>query len=47
VVYHAGCRYSYDQELWPIAQAGVKLLQKAGVDIVLWRGWSLLRGESL
>jgi len=33
VVYFAGCRYSYDQELWPIARAGVTLLQKAGVDI--------------
>ena len=27
VVYFAGCRYSYDQELWPIARAGVTLLQ--------------------
>ena len=33
VVYHAGCRYSYDKELWPIARAGVVLLQKAGVDV--------------
>jgi len=33
VVYFAGCRYSYDQELWPTAQAGVKLLQQAGVDV--------------
>jgi len=33
VVYHAGCRYSYDQELWPVARAGLSLLQKAGVDV--------------
>ena len=33
VLYHAGCRYSYDKELWPIARAGVNLLQKAGVDV--------------
>ncbi len=33
VLYHAGCRYSYDQTLWPIARAGVRLLQKAGVDV--------------
>jgi Fe-S oxidoreductase len=33
VLYHAGCRYSYDKELWPIARSGVALLQKAGVDI--------------
>jgi Fe-S oxidoreductase len=32
VLYHAGCRYSYDEELWPIAQAGLLLLQEAGVD---------------
>jgi Fe-S oxidoreductase len=33
VLYHAGCRYSYDKELWPIARAGLSLLQKAGVDV--------------
>jgi len=33
VLYHAGCRYSYDKELWPVARAGVDLLQKAGVDV--------------
>jgi Fe-S oxidoreductase len=33
VVYHAGCRYSFDKELWPVARAGLSLLQKAGVDV--------------
>jgi Fe-S oxidoreductase len=33
VVYHAGCRYSYDKDLWPVARAGVELLQQAGVDV--------------
>jgi Fe-S oxidoreductase len=33
VVFHAGCRYSYDKEVWPTARAGLTLLQKAGVDI--------------
>jgi len=33
VVYHAGCRYSYDEELWPIARAGLSLLIDAGVDV--------------
>jgi Fe-S oxidoreductase len=33
VVFHAGCRYSFDQELWPIARGGLELLQKAGVDV--------------
>jgi len=33
VVYHAGCRYSYDEELRPIARAGLTLLRDVGVDI--------------
>ncbi len=33
VVYHAGCRYSYDEELQPIARAGLQILMNAGVDI--------------
>ena len=33
VVYHAGCRYSYDEELQPIARGGLTLLRDAGVDI--------------
>jgi Fe-S oxidoreductase len=33
VYFHTGCRYSYDSELWPVARAAVKLLQKAGVDV--------------
>ncbi len=33
VIYHAGCRYSYDKELWPIARGGLTLLRNAGVDI--------------
>jgi Fe-S oxidoreductase len=33
VYYHAGCRYSFDEELWPIARDAVNLLKKAGVDV--------------
>jgi Fe-S oxidoreductase len=33
VIYHAGCRYSFDEELWPVARAAVTVLQKAGVDV--------------
>jgi Fe-S oxidoreductase len=33
VYYHAGCRYSFDEELWPAARSAVKLLKKAGVDV--------------
>jgi Fe-S oxidoreductase len=32
VMYYAGCRTCYDKDLWKVAQASVKLLQKAGVD---------------
>jgi Fe-S oxidoreductase len=33
VVFHAGCRFSYDESLWPKARAAVTLLKNAGVDI--------------
>jgi Fe-S oxidoreductase len=33
VVFHAGCRYGFDEELQKIARAAVTLLAKAGVDV--------------
>lgn len=33
VYYHAGCKYCYDEELWPVARSTVNLLKKAGVDV--------------
>ena len=33
VYYHTGCRYCYDEELWPAARGAVNLLKKAGVDV--------------
>jgi Fe-S oxidoreductase len=33
VLYHAGCQYSYDEELWPVARSGLTLLKDAGVDV--------------
>ncbi len=33
VIYHAGCRTSFDKDMWKVARATVKLLQKAGVDV--------------
>jgi Fe-S oxidoreductase len=33
VVYHAGCRLSFDEELWPVARGAVTLLQKAGIGV--------------
>jgi Fe-S oxidoreductase len=32
VVFHVGCRYSYDEELWRIPRTVVALLRNAGVD---------------
>jgi Fe-S oxidoreductase len=33
VIYHAGCRTSYDRDMWATARATIELLQKAGIDI--------------
>jgi len=33
VIFHAGCRFSYDETLWPKIRAAVTLLKNAGVDI--------------
>jgi Fe-S oxidoreductase len=33
VVFHAGCRYSFDEELLPVVRGGLTLLKDAGVDI--------------
>ena len=32
VLYHVGCLTSYDKDMWKLAKATVKLLQRAGVD---------------
>jgi Fe-S oxidoreductase len=32
VLFHAGCRYSFDKELWPVVQGAAGILKKAGVD---------------
>jgi Fe-S oxidoreductase len=33
VYFHAGCRYCFDEELWPAARGAIGILTKAGVDI--------------
>jgi len=33
VYFHAGCRYSYDEELWPVIRSAIKIIQKAGVNV--------------
>ena len=38
VLYHAGCRYSFDEELWPVARAGLTILRDAGIDVGIMGG---------
>jgi len=33
VIFHAGCRTSADRSLWKVAQSGLALMQKAGIDV--------------
>ena len=33
VLFHAGCRYSFDESLWSTAKGGLRLLLNAGVDV--------------
>ena len=33
VLFHTGCMFSYDEELWNVAQGAINLLTKAGVDV--------------
>lgn len=33
ITFHAGCRYSYDEDLWPIVRQGVTLLKQAKEDV--------------
>lgn len=35
VLFHAGCRVSYDETLWPIARTVVKIMNDAGLDIAI------------
>ena len=32
IIYHAGCLFSYDKEMWKLAKSTAKLLKKAGVN---------------
>lgn len=38
VLFHAGCRYSFDEDQWPIVRGTVKLIKKAGVDLGIMGG---------
>jgi Fe-S oxidoreductase len=33
VYFHAGCRYCFDQELWPVVRGAIDLLIRAGIDV--------------
>jgi Fe-S oxidoreductase len=47
VLFHAGCRYSYDEGLWPTVRDGVTLLAEAGVDVgILGREENCCGGRS-
>ena len=37
VIYHVGCRTSFDKNLWKIARGTVSLLQEAGIDVGIGR----------
>jgi Fe-S oxidoreductase len=36
VAFWAGCRYSFDEDLWPVARGGLTLLLDAGLDVGIW-----------
>ena len=38
VVFHAGCRICFDPALWPSAQAAVRLMKQAGVNVGIGAG---------
>jgi Fe-S oxidoreductase len=44
VYYHAGCTYSYEEELWPVARSGLSLLRNAGVDVGIMGGSEICCG---
>jgi Fe-S oxidoreductase len=33
IYFHAGCRYSFDQELWPAVRSAINLLTKSGIEV--------------
>jgi Fe-S oxidoreductase len=33
VGFHAGCRYSFDEDLWPTVRGAISLIKSAGVDV--------------
>ncbi len=47
VLYHAGCRYSFDEDLWSACRTGLTLLVNAGVDVgILGRDEACCGGRS-
>jgi len=47
VLFHAGCRYSFDEGLWPTLRDGFALLERAGVDVgILGRDENCCGGRS-
>lgn len=47
VYYHAGCMYSYDEDLWSAIRGAVNILKKAGVDLgILGKNEVCCRGRA-
>ena len=35
ILFHAGCRVAYDEDLWPVARSAVTIMNKAGLDVAI------------
>lgn len=47
VLFHAGCRYSFDEEFWPALRDSLTLLERAGTDVgILGRDENCCGGRS-
>lgn len=47
ILYHVGCRLSYDEELWKVPRIAINLLQKAGIDFgIMGKGESCCGGRA-
>jgi Fe-S oxidoreductase len=44
VYFHAGCKYSFEEELWQVVRSGLTLLRDAGVDVGIMGGAEMCCG---
>jgi Fe-S oxidoreductase len=45
VAFFVGCRFSYDEELWKVPRAAIRLLKKVGIDIGIMGGDEICCGS--